>query len=301
MDMRQLKTLLAIVQHRSFSRAAEAVHITPSAVSQQIRALEADLGVTIFERSIRPPALTAHGAQVVEMAQDMLRREEEARTVLSGHAQEGTLLLGSVRSSALAVLPRAITRMRLAFPRLKINLRVANSSVLVDDVAAGRLDAAVVAENLAIRPAIRWRPFLHEPLWLIAPPAMATGTVAQILTSRPYLRFHSAVPLASLIDAELARMGIATQNVAELDSIASIMSCVTEGMGVSVVPDVALADPGMQGPGGPGLVRLPFGAPQIMRQIGLIDRIPTTRGQIIDHFHDLLAAVCGVHGVPRRD
>lgn len=232
MDMRQLKTLLAIVQHRSFSRAAEAVHITPSAVSQQIRALEADLGVTIFERSIRPPALTAHGAQVVEMAQDMLRREEEARTVLSGHAQEGTLLLGSVRSSALAVLPRAITRMRLAFPRLKINLRVANSSVLVDDVAAGRLDAAVVAENLAIRPAIRWRPFLHEPLWLIAPPAMATGTVAQILASRPYLRFHSAVPLASLIDAELARMGIATQNVAELDSIASIMSCVTEGMGV---------------------------------------------------------------------
>lgn len=295
MDTRQLRTLLAVIQQRSFNKAAEVVHITPSAVSQQIRALEAELGVTIFERSIRPPALTAHGAQVVEMAQDMLRREAETRTVLSGNALEGTLVLGSVRSSALAVLPRAITRMRLAFPRLKVNLRVANSSALIEDVAAGQLDVAVVAENLAIPPAIRWRPFLCEPLWVVVPPDMAIGTITEILSTRPYLRFHLPVPLASLIDAELAHMGISTQNVAELDSIVSIMACVTEGMGVSVVPDIALADLDMR-----ELVRLPFGTPQIMRQIGLIDRIPTARGQIIDHFHDLLAGACGIHGVARK-
>ncbi|MCJ8139884.1 LysR family transcriptional regulator [Falsirhodobacter halotolerans] len=295
MDTRQLRTLLAIVQHNSFARAADTVHVTPSAVSQQIRALESELDVLIFQRGTRPPTLTAQGAQVVEMARDMLRREEEARTVLSGSGLEGTLVVGSVRTSALRVLPRAISRMRLAFPQLKVNLRLANSAALIEDVSAGRLDAAVVAENLAIRPGIRWRPFLREPLWLIAPAAMAGSTVADILNRRPYLRFCAPVPLASLIDAELSRMGAAPQVIAELDSISAIMSCVTEGMGVSVVPDVALTEPGAE-----GLVRLPFGAPQILRQIGLVDRVPSSRGVIIDQFHDLLAASSGVHGI-RRD
>ncbi|MFN4059428.1 MAG: LysR family transcriptional regulator [Paracoccus hibiscisoli] len=295
MDTRQLRTLLAIVQHNSFSRAAETVHVTPSAVSQQVRALEAELGVTIFERATRPPALTAQGAQVVEMARDMLRREEEARTVLSGSGLEGVLVIGSVRTSALRVLPRAISRMRLAFPRLKVNLRLANSATLIEDVSAGRLDAAVVAENLAIRPQIRWRPFLHEPLWLIAPAAMAGATASGILADQPYLRFCAQVPLASLIDAELSRMGAAPQIIAELDSISAIMSCVTEGMGVSVVPDVALSEPGAE-----ALVRLPFGTPQIRRQIGLVDRVPSNRGVIIDQFHDLLATSSGAYGIRRE-
>lgn len=295
MDTRQLRTLLAIVQHNSFARAAETVHVTPSAVSQQVRALEAELCVTIFERATRPPALTAQGAQVVEMARDMLRREEEARTVLSGSGLEGTLVIGSVRTSALRVLPRAISRMRLAFPRLKVNLRLANSAALIEDVSTGRLDAAVVAENLAIRPQIRWRPFLQEPLWLIAPASMAAETVATVLARQPYLRFCAQVPLASLIDAELSRMGSAPQVIAELDSISAIMSCVTEGMGVSVVPDVALSEPGAQ-----GLVRLPFGSPQIRRQIGLVDRVPSSRGVIVDQFHDLLAASSGAYGIRRE-
>ncbi|TJZ79959.1 LysR family transcriptional regulator [Paracoccus hibiscisoli] len=295
MDTRQLRTLLAIVQHNSFSRAAETVHVTPSAVSQQVRALEAELGVTIFERATRPPALTAQGAQVVEMARDMLRREEEARTVLSGSGLEGVLVIGSVRTSALRVLPRAISRMRLAFPRLKVNLRLANSATLIEDVSAGRLDAAVVAENLAIRPQIRWRPFLREPLWLIAPAAMAGATASSILADQPYLRFCAQVPLASLIDAELSRMGAAPQIIAELDSISAIMSCVTEGMGVSVVPDVALSEPGAE-----ALVRLPFGTPQIRRQIGLVDRVPSNRGVIIDQFHDLLATSSGAYGIRRE-
>lgn len=297
MDTRQLRTLMAIVQHGSFGRAAEAVHVTPSAVSQQMRALEDELGTTLFQRSSRPPTLTAHGLQVLDMARDILHREEEARAAITGHRVAGTLMLGSVRTSALGLLPRTIKDMRVHYPQLKINLRISNSVGLIADVAAGRLDAAVVAENLALHQSVRWSPFLREPLWLIAPRDMATGRdPATLLATCPFVRFQSPVPLASLIDTELAQMGIVTQDVAEMDSVASIMSCVIEGMGISVVPDIALhrdeAD---------NLVRLPFGNPQIHRQIGLIERSRSSaRAGVITRFHDILATACGAYGVPRK-
>jgi DNA-binding transcriptional LysR family regulator len=243
MDTRQLRTLLAIVQHGSFARAAKVVHITPSAVSQQIQALEQDLGVPLFERSSRPPSLTPQGLQVVDMATKILRIVAETRTALTGNQVSGTFFLGSVRTSALGVLPRAIMKMRAEYPLLKINLRVGNSSSLIAEVAAGRLDAAVVAENMSIPQLIRWSPFLREPLWIIAPKHLASDDPVAMLRNLPFVRFQSPVPLAALINTELARLQVATQDIAEMDSIASIINCVAEGMGISIVPDIARREP----------------------------------------------------------
>lgn len=296
MDTRQLHTLLAIAQHGSFAKAAEAVHITPSAVSQQIQALEQELGTILFERRSRPPALTPQGGQVIEMAQDILRRVAEVRTALSGDQVTGALLLGSVRTSALGVLPHAIMKMRAHYPQLKINLRVANSSSLIAEVAAGRLDAAVVAENMSIPQLIRWSSFLREPLWVVAPADMATGDPVAMLKTLPFVRFQSQVPLAGLINTELARLQITTQDIAGMDSIASIVNCVAEGMGISVVPDIVLRQPEAA-----RLAYLPFGQPQVFRQIGLIERINTAQGDVINHFHAILAETCGEYGVNRTD
>lgn len=294
MDTRQLRTLLAIVQHGSFVKAAKVVHITPSAVSQQIQALEQDLGVTLFERSSRPPSLTPQGLQVVDMATNILRLVAETRTALTGNQVSGTFFLGSVRTSALGVLPRAIMKMRAEYPLLKINLRVGNSSSLIAEVAAGRLDAAVVAENISIPQLIRWSPFLREPLWVIAAKHLASDDPVAMLRNLPFVRFQSPVPLAGLINTELARLQVATQDIAEMDSIASIINCVAEGMGISIVPDIALREPDAE-----ALVYLPFGQPQVYRQIGLIERINSTRATVIDHFHSVLAEACGAHGVLR--
>ena len=118
MDTRQLKTLLAIQSHGTFAQAAEVVHLTPSAVSQQIHALEDELRVSLFDRGTRPPSITPDGLQVIEMARDMLRREEDTKASLRGDQIAGTLLLGSVRSSALNLLPSAMVQMRQRYPDL---------------------------------------------------------------------------------------------------------------------------------------------------------------------------------------
>lgn len=296
MDTRQLKTLLAIQSYGTFAQAADVVGLTPSAVSQQVLALEDELQVTLFDRSSRPPKLTPQGMQVLDMAKDMLRREEDTRASLRGDQIAGTLMLGSVRSSALNLLPRAIVQMRNQYPDLKTSLRVSLSSTLIGDVAAGRLDAAVVAEHVGFPNALRWSPFLREPLMLIAPEKTKPQDAISLLNANPYIRFRSAVPLANLIDTEISRLGIVTNDVAEIDTIEAIVTCVRQGLGVSIVPHMAL-----QYPDDMHLLRLPFGQPPVNRQIGIVERTVSPRSEIIGRLHSILADLCNEHGIARSD
>ncbi len=294
MDTRQLKTLIAISTHGTFAKAADIVGLTPSAVSQQVHALEQELNTLLFERSSRPPKLTPHGLQALEMAKNILRLEDDTKSSLKGDRISGTLMLGSVRSSALNLLPRAIVMMRGLFPELKTNLRVSLSAPLIADVAAGRLDAAVVAEHAGFPSDLRWSPFLREPLWLIAPKGTRRADPIAMLSSRPYVRFRSPVPLANLIDTEISRLGVVPNDIAEIDTIGAIVTCVRQGMGISVVPHVAL-----QGPEYQDLLRLPFGQPQVTRQIGIVERTVAPRTEIIARMHRVLAGLCGEYGVER--
>lgn len=296
MDTRQLKTLITIASSGTFALAADIVGRTPSAVSQQIQSLELELDATLFDRTSRPPKLTPQGLQVLELAKDILRLEEDAKAILKGDRIAGTLMLGTVRSSALNLLPKAIVQMRAQYPELKTNLRVSLSSTLISDVAAGRLDAAVVAEHVGFPNALRWSPFLREPLWLIAPKGAESTDPIHLLNTSPYIRFRSAVPLANLIDTEISRLGVVTEDIAEIDTIGSIVTCVRQGMGISVVPHVALREPEDQ-----ELTRLPFGQPQVTRQIGIVERTVSPRGEITARLHEILASLCGEYGVRRSD
>jgi len=295
MDTRQLRTLLAIASHGTFAQAAGIVGLTPSAVSQQVNALEVELRTTLFDRSSRPPKLTPQGVQVLEVAKSILQLEEDTKASLRGDQVAGTLMLGSVRSSALNLLPKAIVWLRTQYPQLKTNLRISLSSTLIADVASGRLDAAIVAEHVGFPNALRWSPFLREPLWLIAPKGTSSDDPVDLLNSRPYIRFKSAVPLANLIDTELSRLGVVTQDIAEIDTIGSIVTCVRQGLGISVVPHVAL-----QSPEDLEMKRLPFGTPQLVRQIGIVERAVSPRAEIIARMHDILVDLSGEHGVRRK-
>ncbi|AXC50507.1 LysR family transcriptional regulator [Paracoccus suum] len=285
MDTRQLKTLLAIVETGGFARAAEKVHLTPSAISQQVQALEQEIGAALFDRTSRPPRLTAAGQQMLETAREVLQLTETALDAISGRRLIGTLSLGSVRTSALSLLPRAIVALRDARPGLRVKLRVGLSDGLLLDVAAGRLDAAMVAEHLRLPPGLRWRPFLSEPLLVIAPPDYPLMTAEDYLRNCPFIRFGSNVPLAHIIDQELSRLDIRLNEVAEIDTIASITACVAGGLGVSIVPRVALLD-------SPAPLRAaPFGPPDLRRQIGLVHQPHSSRILLIDELHDRLVGL----------
>lgn len=293
MDTRQLRTLLAIVECGSFARAAERVFLTPSAVSQQIQALESEVGVALFNRENRPPTLTAAGQQMVEAAEEIVRTAENTIDAISGRRVIGTFAIGSVRTSAIDLLPRAASRLVANHAGLKIKIRVGSSEELLQDVVAGRLDVAIIAENSASSRELEWSPFLREPLFVIAPPGTQPLSVAEMLTAHPYIRFRSNVPLARLIEAELGRMNLSLNDIAEMDTISAVTACVENGLGVSIVPRIAVLDRKVE------VVTLPFGDPPILRQIGLLQRPLGPRAALIAELHAHLADAGGEDGVPR--
>lgn len=292
MDTRQLKTLLAIAETGSFAKAASKVSLTPSAVSQQVQALENEVGAKLFNRDSRPPTLTTSGQQMVEAAAELVRAAENAIDAISGRRISGTFSIGSVRTSAIGLLPQAVSRMVANHPGLKIKLRVGNSDSLVQDVAAGRLDAAIIAaDSVSVRD-LQWAPFIREPLYLIAPPGTSGETVEEILATQPYIRFRSNVPLAVLIEDELSRMNVVLNDIAEMDTIAAVTACVEHGLGVSVAPRIAIL--GLAVP----VLTMPFGNPLVFRQIGLLQRQRGPRSELIRELHHHLAEASGDYGVP---
>lgn len=294
MDTRQLRTLLAIAETGSFARAANQVALTPSAVSQQIQTLENEVGTQLFNRETRPPSLTAAGHQMVAAATELVRAAENAIDAISGRRIIGTFAIGSVRTSAISLLPQAISRMVANHPQLKIRLRVGLSESLVQDVTAGRLDAAMIAEHSVSTRDLQWLPFIREPLYLIAPPGTPFGTVEEVLAAYPYIRFRSNVPLAALIETELGRTNPPLNEMAEMDTISAIVACVANGLGVSIVPRIATLDSGAD------LLMIPFGDPPIFRQIGLLQRQQSPRATLIRELHAHLAEVSGEYGLPLR-
>jgi DNA-binding transcriptional LysR family regulator len=114
-----------------------------------------------------------------------------------------------------------------------------------------------------------------------------------MLSTMPYVRFNSRFRLAQIIETELAKTGIVPNLIAEIDTIASVVSCVIHGLGVSVVPWIALRD--IAAP----VVSAPFSTPQILRPIGLLERRSGTRTQIIDRLHQHLARLSDPYGIPR--
>ncbi|MFC0266787.1 LysR family transcriptional regulator [Kushneria aurantia] len=293
MDTRQLRTLIAISEQGTFAKAASEVNLTPSAVSQQIHALEQELDTPLFNRETRPPSLNLHGLQLLEMAKNILKTVEETRNQLKGNSVSSTLAVGSVRTSTIGLLPRAIVALRQTYPELHVNLRVGMSTTLLNDVNAGRLDMAIVAEHAGVSRDLLWSPFLREPLVVIAPPDTPVMSVRNLLETMPLVRFASNVPLAILIDNELARQDIRTHDIAEIDTVPAIVECVSAGLGVGIVPDIAVRENGRD------MLKMPFGNPQIYRQIGTVQRTSSAKSELLIAMHNQLAEMAGEFGVFR--
>ncbi|MDJ0932788.1 LysR family transcriptional regulator [Breoghania sp.] len=124
MDTRQLETLLAVERYGGFASAAQAINLTAFAVSQQISALERELGAELFDRSRRPPVLTTKGAEVVRSARKILQICTETKVSVPGDPVRGTLALGTLRTGADSIMPRSLARLHELYPELSVRLRI---------------------------------------------------------------------------------------------------------------------------------------------------------------------------------
>ncbi|MEQ9898283.1 LysR family transcriptional regulator [Pectobacterium punjabense] len=269
MSLKALRTLVAIAQYGSFSRAAEAVCLTQSAVSLHVRALEEDFNTSLFDRSRRVPVLTEAGLRAVEQAREILAQYDAIATELGeGGELAGRLRVGAIQTALAGVLPAALAALRRAHPRLRVQVNSGMSAELAIRIDAGELDAAVTTEPVKPYPTgLVSTPLYQEGFWIIAPSDLASLDASSLLQHYPFIRFDRRAWAGRTIDRELRRQRLRVQTDMELDSQDAIIQMVTCGLGVAVIP-LSERERGRLD----NLTCLPFGAPQQQRRVVLLER-----------------------------
>lgn len=148
MNLRDLRYVIALADLKHFGRAADAVHVSQPTLSTQVRKLEDELGVTLFERSPRNVLLTDAGERVLARVRKIVREIDEIRTLARSYREPGagTLRLGVFPTLAPYLLPHVVPSLRARFPKLELLLIEEKTTRLIEQLELGQIDAAILAQ-----------------------------------------------------------------------------------------------------------------------------------------------------------
>lgn len=241
MTIRLLRTLLAVADNKTFSDAADAVNVTHAAVSQQMQTLEADLGLTLFNRSTRTPELTPVALEVVAKARTLIADYDNlVPSVLADGGLSGVLKLGTLGTTLTGLTPQALAIFKDRFPSVGLHIRPGLTGALLADIERGHLDAAIVTQPHLMPVGIAFRPLTEEPMQLIAAMEEAEDDPMRLLETKPYIRFNRNAVLGGLIDNWIMSKRIRVTETMELDTPEAIACMVHANLGVSIVPEPAV-------------------------------------------------------------
>ena len=287
MTIRRLRTLIAVADQRTFSAAAETVHVTHAAVSQQMQALEADLGVSLFDRTKRIPELTPIARQIVAKARTLVADYDNLLpSVLADGGLNGVITLGALRTTLTGLTPQAMAAFKVKYPQVGLHIRPGLTSMLLADLERGTLDAAIVTQPHLVPIGLHFRALTKEPLHLIAAPQEPENDPLLLLRERPFIRFNRNAVLGTLIDNWLLSNRIRVSETMELDSPEAISSMVHANLGVSIVPNLVIKPQD-----GVPVKRLSLGPDAPHRTLGLIHRKDQSKMQAIDALFEALITV----------
>jgi len=272
-SIRQLECAVAVADTLHFGRAARTCSITQPALSAQIQSFEELLGLRIFERGRRGVLVTAAGARVIEQARTALAQLDGLVESAAREAEplSGTVRLGVIPTVAPYLLPALLPGVRRAWPRLRLVLREEQTTRLVEQLGAGTLDLLLLA--LPVEGAsLEEMALLREPFHFVAPARHPLAKAAERSISEQALRGEEILLLedghclrAQALEV-CRRAGVLAPGRIQATSLSTLVQMVANGLGVTLLPERALA---IELRRGAGLVSRPFRSPAPFRTIGL--------------------------------
>ena len=240
MQTRTLRTLSRIARAGSFVEAAEQLNMTLPTLSMQVKSLESELGLTLFDRSFRPPLLTPKGREIVEAARAVIAAEDSLLAAATpGEALSGNYALGFVSTASVRMLPRFLQSARSELPRASFTFESGLSETLVDRVLSGQLDAAVITVAGPVdADLIRYD--LREEALLFAAHA-SQGSLDELLEDATFLHFMPRTGIGKLIATAMQGSRPAHAPTIVLDTLEGIMECVRQGIGFTLLPEPDIA------------------------------------------------------------
>ncbi len=145
-ELRHLRYFVAVAAHGSFNRASQVLHLTQPALSRQVKDLEDELGVPLFERGKNSVRLTEAGERFYDDARDLLARVEAAVQKVRAEHREEVLRIGYAPSATAGILPRALQRFQAAHPRVRVELIDVNAPDMIRLAVQGQLDIVITLE-----------------------------------------------------------------------------------------------------------------------------------------------------------
>lgn len=280
-----IEVFLAVAEEGAITAAARRLGVSPSAVSQQVTALEGALATTLLDRAARPAALTPAGTIFRRHAQVMVNAAGEARAALASADMAGltTLRLGVIEDFDAEVTPALLAGLAQDLKDCRFLLETGASHRLLDGLDARALDVVVAADMAEGGDGPREvHPLLVEPFVAVVPKGGNTGHL-------PLIRYTQRHHMGRVIAAHLARHDVALSHRYELDSYSAIFALVAQGAGWTILPPLAIA-------AAERFRRVtevrPLPVPPLERRIlltarpGLLGRLP---GQIAERLRDEIA------------
>lgn len=289
MNIRDLRYLVALAEHRHFGRAAEASHVSQPTLSTQIRKLEDELGVPLVERAPRRVMLTPIGADIAERARVILDQVDQLREAArrACDPEAGTVKLGLFPTLGPYLLPHVVPLLRRRFPKLELLLVEEKTEVILSRLREGRLDAGVLALPLH-DDQLHIEPLFEEPFVLAVPEqhplASRQRLSLQDLASESLLLLEDGHCLRdqALDVCQLAGAGEKTGFRAT--SLETLRQMVAANVGITLLPSLAVKPPV---PHSDAMRLVPFSGRAPSRQIAMVWR----RSSAMSGFLRKLAAV----------
>ncbi|MGW0485168.1 LysR family transcriptional regulator [Nonomuraea sp. NPDC003214] len=271
-DVQRLRVLREVARHGSFNRAAATLRFTPSAVSQQIAALERGLGLPVVERSTRGVTLTAAGRTLVETADAIAAELADAQERLDRLSrQSARFTVAAFASGGRRLLPAALAAFSARHPEAELTILEREPEESLPLVREGRADLALAYHFDGPPPArpgdrsgLDWTPLAADPLQVVLPAGhpyagRAAVHLAELAGERWVL---GCLKTAGLMDRYAALSGFEPRVCCAATDYGFAQSLVGAGVGVALIPSVALGDT-------PGLVAVPLEPPAPARHIGV--------------------------------
>ena len=293
-SIRTLQTFLAAARLGSFAAAGQEVGLTAAAVGLQVRALEDELGVALFDRSARAVVLNPEGRRRVPEVKEIVERWRQLQARPDGGDLGGTVVMGALVSALMGAFADALWTLKRRHPALEVTLLAGQSADFMARVERGELDAAVVTQPPDRLPAsLQWTPLYREPMVLIVParPHFALPTAPlQMLAQCPFMRFDRRTWTGHLVNEALAQCRATVVEGLELNSVEAIVELVRQGFGIAIVPQLA----NLQWSRDKALRVVPLPRVTVQRHVGLLER----RSHGRERFTQALKDHFGAGGAP---
>jgi DNA-binding transcriptional LysR family regulator len=249
LNVARLRVLVEVARCGSFSGAADSLSYTQSAVSQQIATLEAETGMTLLERHPRGVRVTAAGQALVEHAEGILARLEAAEAELSAIAglRAGRLRMASFPTAGATLMPLAIATFRSSYPEIELTLAEGEPEEIAPRLHAGEFDLALLFEfdEPENNEDLARVELLEDPMYLALPRehllADKSGLRLEDLRGEAWVQTSHSSPCARHVVRSCHAAGFEPNVSFESDDYQTVQGLVAAGVGVALIPELALS------------------------------------------------------------